>query len=474
MSFAQLRGPEANTANMKNCLLVLLLAQGLFAQDSPYAGLSDSAAKIKFERTTVEQRMKQRTALSAAHDQLKQLADQNEIDQASRQALHRLQDHLEKSSDLSAALEMLLQERRALNQSLLPNYETIVGDLSQRWHEYQECKLEYQRALGQSLAHRWPGLSIEEKRSVLGDYLALGNERPSWLLRNTTVDIKTLFPKSVMPPIDQYQGEKADLIQRARTELQPALDAIIKPSKQLANDNNQTARQRAEAAGIAEILEAPYGQGLSGILLCLPNQELPTDLRLAVEALLKATIKKIDQLQPSHIRLLNDLTARMESSQSARLNQGKFAEQMAIDIYLSGVTKLVEPMRVLANRTPASGFFESAKLLEVQSVGDRFRYRVQFLIDGAIQWLEMKQIITRSTQNLTGRMQIHVPVNGPGKVITNNTDLQVGQVYAYSPAGWKPAIVVGESALGVAIRWQGSVESIEFTFPRHELRIVGE
>lgn len=442
------------------------------AQPDPYVGLSDAEARSKFQRSAVALRLQQREALRAASAEFERLANQSELDPSSVQTLRRLVHCIDISSDLPRVLESALQDRRNVDASVQPALDAETARLTEHWQRYQEYKLQYQLAVGRSLAQSWDKLPLEEKRCQLADYLALADEHPSWLLRNSPVDIVQLVPKSVMPPIDQYLSERNDLIQRARDELKPSLERLCQLSQRLASDESLTDFQRKEAAAIAELIEAPYAHGLGGVLLCLPGQELPDRLRTELESALKAVLFKIERMQPVHAQLLRDLHTRLESGQSVRLKQGKLTEQMAIDLYLAKVTHLVHPMRVFANRVRATEYYESARLLEVRLRDNNFQYRVELLADGVTQWVDRDQVVTRPSAKLTQRMHIAVPSGGPGQSVTHQTDLRSGQVYAFSAAGWKPVYVIDESALGVVVVWQGPAEPIEFCFARSELRIV--
>ncbi len=207
-------------------------------------------------------------------------------------------------------------------------------------------------------------------------------------------------------------------------------------------------------------------------MLCVPDEALSAKLNATVRSLLHQFIDKTQELKAAHERLLMDLTTSLESGQEERLQNLKFEEQMAIDMHLANVTHLIQPVRVFANRSTRTGYFEDAKLLEVTRNGNDVKYRVELLIDGAVQWVDPRQIVTHQTDKLSQRMRTDIPATGPGRVVTEQTDFATGQVFAFSPAGWKPVLVVDESALGVVVRWQGPAEPIEFYFPRNQLRIV--
>lgn len=439
---------------------------------SSYAGLSADAAKAKFERTAAKLRIEQREALHAARLELEELASQSGLDQPSADALEQIMERMSNANDLAMTLEFAFQERKHLNASIQPKFDLIAEKLSQRWTEYQKFKLDYQPVAGRALASRWTKLSLEQKRCQLLDYLALVDQRPAWLLRTSPIDNAALVPKPVMSPIIHYLGQKSDLLRQAHEELKATIDATARLAKQEADNEDRPTPQRSAAARIAEVLEAPYGSGLRGVLLCVPNDELPENLHAMVQSLLQEFLNKLSQLKPGHQELLRDLHTSLESSRDERLLNLKFEEQMAIDMHLANITSLLPPLRIFANRSTRTDYFEDARLLELNSSGGSLHYRVEFLIDGVTQWVNSRQIVTHQTDKLRQRMLTHIPGDGPGRIVSEETDFATGQVFAYGPAGWKPVLVVDESALGVVVRWQGPAEPIEYYFPRRQLRIV--
>ena len=461
-----------------SCLLLLLPSVGGFAAPSwsqeavleAHADLPYAEAKAKFESTCSDLRAQQREAVRMIRAELDGLLNDGQLDKTSRQTLAQLAKRLAPTTDFLMALEYMLQARRGLSDPVRTSFDAITAPLSKQWSVYQQCKRDYQQVLGREMARQWPHLSLESKRSQLGDYLALTDERPAWLLRNGPVDIQQLVPSSAKSYINRYTAEKQDLIQAAQKELQPALDAIILLARKYASDSSSSATAREAARGIAEILEAPYARGLRGVALCQPGAELPETLRSSVHSLLLTYMQHIQSLTPAHDRLVRDLATRLDSGQSDRLAQGKFVEQMAIDMHLASITHLIQPLRVLANRSSRTQYFEDAHLLELKQSGDSWRYRVEFLIDGASQWLEAERVIVRRLDQLQAGKHGPAPTDGPGKVATDSTDFSSGQVFAYGLTGWKPVIFVDESALGVVIRWQGAADPIEDYFPRDQLR----
>lgn len=438
-----------------------------------YAGLSDDAAKAKFERTLVNLRIKQRETLQVARTELEELASQGGLDQPTRAAIEQIMERMANANDPAMALEFSLQKRQQINVSIQPKFDQITTSLSRQWDEYQNCKRDYQPAAGKALAVRWAKLSLEQKRCQLLDYLALADQRPAWLLRSSPIDNSGLVPKPVMAPIIRYLGQKSDLLRQAQQELKATIAATSRLATQEANNEDLTSAQRSAAARIAEVLEAPYGSGLRGVLLCVPNDELPEKLELMVQSLLQEFLKQLSRVRPDHQRLLRELHTSLESGRDERLLNLKLEEQMAIDMHLANITTLIQPPRIFANRSTRTGYYEDARLLELSSTaGGDLRYRVEFLIDGATQWVSSDRMVTHQTDKLRQRMRTDVPGDGPGRIVSDQTDFATGQVFAYSPAGWKPVLVVDESALGVVVRWQGPAEPIEFYFPRGQLRIV--
>lgn len=460
-------------------ICLLLLSTSWIAALSPaqetitdaYAGLSDEAAKAKFERTCVRQRVEQREALQASAEKLKGVLSDDKLDRDTRQTLEQVVQRLSPTSDYLLALEFMLKARGVLSERERPVVDGLITQLSEKWAYYQQCKRQYQRAVGRGLAERWPKLSLESKRCELGDYLALTDERPTWMLRQGPVEILQLVPKSVTSHITQYTAEKQELIQTAQTQLQPAIDATISQAREFSTNASLSADARDAARGIVEILEAPYARGLRGVALCQPTHEMPAELRATLQNLLREYLIQIQRVTPAHDRLVRDLTTRLESGQSNRLAQGQFVEQMAIDMHLAAITHLVQPTRVLANRSLRTNYLEDAHLLELTQSGEAWRYRVEFLIDGSQRWVDGQQIVARVRASANPRLRSRAPADGPGSVATDNTDLSSGQVFAYGLTGWKPAVVVDESALGVVIRWHGAADPIEVYVPRDQLRI---
>ena len=473
---------NAATSFMLGLLLTAVSARQLPAQaavDSPtssrYSGLSDAEAKAKFEREAVELRVEQRRTLERVAIELAALAGDRRLDEQNRQAVERIAAKLSQANDLSMALELTLQDRKQIRPPALEKYEEITSALAQGWNDYQQFKLDYQRALGLSIAKRWTTLSLAGKRSELSAYFALANQRPAWLLRTSPVNIAELIPKSAWSPVLQYTAEKNELLATAQRELEPLRNRSIELAQASIRDRQLSEEQRGAALAIAELLRAPYGRGLRGIMLCKASQELPDELRVSVRSLLQAFVKKVDQLQPAHARLLRDLDTRLEGSRRERLAKLKLEEQMVIDLQLAETTHLIQPLRVRANRSSRTNLFEDARLIELREDDEQYRYRVEFLIDGTMQWVDESQLTTHMPERTKSMADTLALASGPGELANDETDFSAGQVFAISarsPFGWKPVTVVDESALGVAVRWHGTAEPIEFYFPRHELRIV--
>ena len=445
-----------------------------------YAGLSREAAQAKFERAIVEERRQQRQILEQTRGDLVRLLALEQVDKKSREVLEQVVKRLSSSRDYLMTLEFVLQARGQLNDVTRIAYDLATGPMSSQWALYQQCKRDYQPTVGKSLAQRWPNLSLESKRSELTDYFVLVDQRPAWLMRGSPINIFELVPKAAQQPINQYLAEKRDLIRSAHDQLQPKLNETLRLAHAASLDPHGSDDERHAARAIAQILEAPYARGLRGVPLCQPTDKLPTKLRSQVHALLEEYLQEIKVITPTHNKLLSDLNTRLESGQRDRLENLKLDEQMAVDIYLAQITHLIQPTRVLASRSARSRFYENALLLDLSKSNGVLAYRVEYLIDGVSQWIDTSQLQTFETNLARSDAQPAVPANkpdeqpidSPGQVVTDLTDFDSGQAYAYCPAGWKPVIVVDESALGVVIRWHGAADPIEYTFPREQLRIV--
>ncbi len=272
-----------------------------------------------------------------------------------------------------------------------------------------------------------------------------------------------------MPTINLYEGHKNELLAECRKQLKPLIDETLAAGDEIVNSRDASPAHRATAEAIVSALTKPYGQPLRGIMLCMPDAEMPDALRGRVSALLDAFLLALVQLKPQHERLLAELATRLQSTRENRLQEGRLTEQLAIDMYVDKLSPLVQPLRVLANRSPRTGYYEDARLLEVRRVDGQYEYHLAFTLDGHRQWVQPQRIRTSAIEPALSLPYVD---EGPGKAVTDDTDLLNGQVLANSPMGWKPVMVIDESAAGVVLHWQGPAEPVEFYLPRQRLRIV--
>ena len=427
------------------CLLIGCgLWQSAQAQEpttNTYEGLSREAAQAKFERTMVKMRRQQRELIQKTREEIEHLIAGESVDEKSREVLKQVVERLSTSRDYLTTIQYALEAGGQLNNGLTSlAYDVGMGPLVSQWAVYQTYRLEYQRALGKNLAERWPGLSLESKRCELTDYFALADQWPAWLMRGSPINIAELVPKSAQQPINQYLAEKSDLVRSAQDQLQPKLKETLRLARAASADPHVSDEERHAALAIAKILEAPYARGLRGVPLCQPTDKLPAKLRSQVQALLEEYLQNIKAITPDHNKLLSDLNTRLESGQRDRLANLKFDEQMAVDIYLAQITHLIQPTRVLASRSTRSSFYENALLLDLTNSNGRLRYRVEFLIDGVSQWIDSSQLqtfesnIARSDAKPAADRADQRSIDTPGQVVTDLTDFDSGQVFAYCPS----------------------------------------
>ncbi len=235
---------------------------------SLYSGLSDEAAKAKFERTSVSLRIKQREAMRVASKELLQLANQPGLDQRTRDTLQQIAERLANSSDLVMVLELALQERQQLNAGVHSQFDSVTAALSKHWSTYQNWKREYQPAAGKALAARWKKLSLEQKRCQLFDYLSLVDQRPAWLLRSSPIDNEELVPKQCKPPIVRYLGEKNDLIRGAQRELKTAIESTRRLAVQEARSDAPASEKKSGPAAARRPLESQKSWTLRMPVVC--------------------------------------------------------------------------------------------------------------------------------------------------------------------------------------------------------------
>lgn len=478
--------------------------------------LDPQSAAARFHKVAGESRAMQRRLLAQAADSLSKEfkghgtdSEPSGASQVAVQAGQGIIDTLRESTDFSTALLLCLQLRSQLPAESQARLSALIDELSQSLVQYRQDKLAYQTYLGERLQAGWQNMALSEKRARLGQYFALTDESPDWLLipRPSMIDL----PLTTTAKLDfqQFEAKVGDLLSVAERGFQTERTKIVAQLNAVRNDGTPREQQLAAVADLHQLLQSDYGRGFRGMMLCEVDTALPLLLQQSVSEMLKRYQAALALLKSQHAAELRQLRMVLEPARSRHLELREFGPLIAIDMQLEEAKLLFKPLRIFAyrpalpqspqshNKFPAAKFANSdsknndSKLSDSKLSDLRIdvsvdpedalliehsngRYHVRFLSDRHEAWLPRAAVLLKPTSGmLRDQLRLPVPADGPGEAVSQSTRLE-GAAVCISGNGWQPVTVVDVSPFGAVIHWYGAYEGHTQIQPRSHLRVLRE
>lgn len=385
----------------------------------------------------------------------------------------RLISLFRQASDAEVAITLALQLRSSLKPEEQAELARAIDQLLVLSQRLDTAKLDYQTHLATQLKQSWDRLPLERRQAALSQYFSLAGDVPEWLLRHRSAQAVPPLPAAAAQLLDRFEH-------RARMELRSAEERFLPERQQLrevllrtASAPNLSGEQSQAVAAVLHLLDADYGKGFRGMMLCEADRSLPAEVFTRVAEFCERFRVQLDAYRRWRDNERDKLAAELKPLRWQHRDRSEFGELMAIDMRFSELAGPLRPLWIFAKRVADAPRPEPALLTDVGQTD----YRIRFVRDGQEAWLPRAQVLLApasggpSSDDGLSRAGGLAPVGGPGVQLDNDTKLQPGEsVLCHRGGKWIAVTVIDVSPFGAVIHWEGMPDELDELEPRTSLR----